>query len=128
MDFDWEELEKQIKDIRMGERIQADTGVKFGALINDYTKEKFPEWREKLGPIVRNIIESNKHDPEAAAEVLILIMLQMVHQLAQHEVLFEYAEKFNAKIVQQIKTLDERTTTLFDILGKNRNGSKEEST
>lgn len=84
--------------------------------MNDFTKEKFPEWQERLGPTVRDMIRSNKDDPEAAAEALILIMLQMVHQLAQHDVLLEYVEKYNAKMLQQFRKLDERNTALIQVL------------
>lgn len=65
---------------------------------------------------MRDIIASNKDDPEAAAEVLILIILQIIHHLAQHEVLFEFSERLNAKMIEQIRVLDERTAALFKIL------------
>lgn len=68
------------------------------------------------GSCLWSIIASNKDDPEAAAEALILIILQIVHHLAQHEVLFEYSEKLNAKMIEKIRALDERTAVLFRIL------------
>lgn len=61
----------------------------------------------------RDMIRSNKDDPEAAAEALILILLQMVHQLAQHEVLLEYVEKYNAKMLEKSRAMDDRTTALI---------------
>lgn len=79
MDINWEEFERQIKELRMTENVETDTNAKFGMLVNDFTKDKFPEWRERMGAIVRDMIRSNKEDPEAAAEALILIILQMVH-------------------------------------------------
>lgn len=116
MNIDWEEFEKQIKEYRMTEKVETDINTKFGMLLNDFTKEKIAEWQERMGPIVQDMIRSNKDDPEAAAEALILIMLQMVHQLAQHDVLLEYVEKYNAKMLQQFRKLDERNTALIQVL------------
>lgn len=116
MDINWEELERQIKELRMAEKVEADINSKFGILVNDFTKEKFPEWQKKMGPIVRDMIQSNKDDPEAAAEALILILLQMVHQIAQHQVLLEYVENYNAKMLQQLRAMDERTGSLIQVL------------
>lgn len=115
-DIDWNELQKQIRNLHLGEKIGDDIDVKYASLVADFTREKFKEWQEKLGPVVRDIIASNKDDPEAAAEALILIILQIVHHLAQHEVLFEYSEKLNAKMIEKIRALDERTAVLFRIL------------
>ncbi|NKE70184.1 hypothetical protein [Candidatus Manganitrophus noduliformans] len=115
-DIDWDRLQKQIKDLHWGEKIGGDIDAKYASLVADFTREKFQEWQEKLGPVVRDIIASNKDDPEAAAEALILIILQIVHHLAQHEVLFEYSEKLNAKMIEKIRVLDERTAVLFRIL------------
>lgn len=116
MEIDWEKFEKEIKDIRMGEKVEADINSKFGILVNDFTKDKFPEWQQRMGPIVRDMIQSNKDDPEAAAEALILILLQMVHQLAQHEVLLEYVENYNAKMLEKFRAMDDRTTALIRVL------------
>ncbi|NKE71333.1 hypothetical protein [Candidatus Manganitrophus noduliformans] len=116
MDINWEELERQIKELRVTEKVESDIDSKFGILVNDFTKEKFPEWQKKMGPIVRDMIQSNKDDPEAAAEALILILLQMIHQLAQHEVLLEYVEKYNAKLLQQFRAMDERSAALIQVL------------
>lgn len=115
-DIDWNELQKQIRNLHLGEKIGDDIDAKYASLVTDFTREKFKEWQEKLGPVVRDIIASNKDDPEAAAEALILIILQIVHHLAQHEVLFEYSEKLNAKMIEKIRALDERTAVLFRIL------------
>ncbi|WDT77914.1 MAG: hypothetical protein MPW16_21195 (plasmid) [Candidatus Manganitrophus sp.] len=116
MDINWEELERQIKEFRMAEKVEADINSKFGILVNDFTKEKFPEWQKKMGSIVRDMIESNKDDPEAAAEALILILPQMVHQIPRHEVLLEYVENYNAKMLQQLRAMDERTVSLIQVL------------
>lgn len=116
MNFNWEKFEKDIKDIGMGEKVTADIDAKYASLVNDFTKEKFPEWQERLGPIVRDIINSHRDDPEAAAEALILVVLQMVHQLAQHEVLLEYVENYNAKMLEKFRAMDDRTTALIQVL------------
>lgn len=115
-DIDWNELQKQIGNLHLGEKIGADIDAKYASLVTDFTREKFKEWQEKLGPVVRDIIASNRDDPEAAAEALILIILQIIHHLAKHEVLFEYSEKLNAKMTEKIQALDERTAILFRIL------------
>lgn len=115
-DIDWNELQKQIRNLHWGEKIGGDIDAKYASLVTDFTKEKFKEWQEKLGPVVRDIIVSNKDEPEAAAEALILTILQIIHHLAQHEVLFEYSERLNAKMIEQIRVLDERTAALFRIL------------
>jgi hypothetical protein len=114
--IDWDKLQKQIMNLRLGEKVGGDIDAKYAGLVTDFTREKFKEWQEKLGPVVQDIIASNKNDPEAAAEALILIILQIVHHLAQHEVLLEYSEKFNAKMIEQIRVLDQRTVALFRIL------------
>ena len=116
MGIDWEEFERQIKELRMTEKVEADINAKFGMLVNDFTKDKFPEWQQRMGSIVRDMIQSNKDDPEAAAEALILILLQMVHQLAQHEVLLEYVENYNAKMLEKFRAMDARTTALIQVL------------
>jgi hypothetical protein len=115
-DIDWDKLQKQIRNLRLGEKVGGDIDAKYASLVTDFTREKFKEWQEKLGPVVQDIIASNRDDSEAAAEALIIIILQIVHHLAQHEVLFEYSEKLNAKMVEQIRSLDERTSVLFRIL------------
>lgn len=86
--------------------------------MNDFTKGKFAEWRAKLGPIVREIVVSNKNEPQAAAEALILVMLQIVHHLARHDVLLEYGERLGDKAVQSIAELDRRTAALILALVK----------
>lgn len=115
-DIDWDKLQKQIRNLRLGEKVGGDIDAKYASLVTDFTREKFKEWQEKLGPVVQDIIASNRNDSEAAAEALIIIILQIVHHLAQHEVLFEYSEKLNAKMVEQIRDLDERTAVLCRIL------------
>lgn len=115
-DIDWDKLQKQIRNLRLGEKVGGDIDAKYASLVTDFTREKFKEWQEKLGPVVQDIIASNRDDSEAAAEALIIIILQIVHHLAQHEVLFEYSEKLNAKMVEQIRALDERTAVLCRIL------------
>ncbi|TAJ99899.1 MAG: hypothetical protein EPO39_16295 [Candidatus Manganitrophaceae bacterium] len=115
-DIDWKELQKQIRGLHWGEKIGGDIDAKYADLMTNFTREKFIEWQEKLGPVVRDIIASNRDDPEAAAEALILIILQIIHHLAQYEVLFEYSERLNAKIIEQIRALDERTSALFRLL------------
>lgn len=42
----------------------------------------------------------------------------MVYHLAQHEVLFEFSEKFNAKMVQQIRALDGKSNIDSGAIGK----------
>lgn len=116
MEFDWEKFEREIKDVRLGEQVEADVNIKFGNLLNDFTKNQFLDWRQKMGSIVRDMIQSNKDDPEAAAEVMILILLQMIHQLARHDVLLEYVEGYNAKMLQQFRKIDERNTALIQLL------------
>lgn len=115
-DIDWDRLQKRIKDLHWGEKIGGDIDAKYASLVADFTREKFKEWQEKLGPVVRDIIASNKDDPEAAAEALILILLQIIHQLAQHEVLFEYSEMLNAGVVGSIKGLEEKMALLLRAL------------
>src|SRR5579883_1865642 len=116
MDIDWEKFEKEIKEIRMGEKVGADINSRFGVLLNDFTKEKYPEWQQKMGPIVREMVQSHKNNPQEAAEAIILILLQMVYQLAQHDVLLEYVEKYNAKMLERFKIQDDRTSALIHVL------------
>lgn len=118
MEFDWEELQRELKALSLDEKVGAEINKKYTDLVNDFTKDKFPEWQEKLGPTVRNIVASNKEYPEAAAEALILVILQIVHQLAKHEVLLGYGERFNGKVIDTIEALDKRTTGLIQALAK----------
>lgn len=116
MNIDWDEFQKQIREMRMGEKVSADINTKYASLMIDLTKEKYSEWREKLGPVVRDIIDSKKEDPEAAAESMILVILQIVRHLAEHEVLFEYGNKVNAELIRILRALDERTALLVQVL------------
>ena len=118
MDFDWEKLQKEINEAAMGEKVNADIEKKYATLVNDFTKDKFPEWQEKVGMIVRNMVSANKDHPEAAAEALILVILQMIHHIAQHEVSLEYKENFNKKLIDAVTALDKRTETLAKALMK----------
>jgi hypothetical protein len=118
MEFDWEKLQKEINEVALGEKVSADIEKKYTTLVNDFTKDKFPEWQEKVGTIVRNMVTSNKAHPEAAAEALILVILQMIHHLAQHEVSLEYKEEFNKKLIDAVTALDKRTETLAQALVK----------
>ncbi len=119
MEFDWEKLQKEINEVALGEKVSADIEKKYAALVNDFTKDKFPEWQEKVGTIVRNMVASNKDHPEASAEALILVILQMIHHIAQHEVSLEYKEHFQKKLIEAITALDKRTMVLAEALIKN---------
>ncbi|HZR46846.1 MAG TPA: hypothetical protein VFA47_09090 [Candidatus Manganitrophaceae bacterium] len=116
MDFDWERLQKEMNEAAMGEKISADIEKKYATLVNDFTKDKFPEWQEKVGTIVRNMVQANKDHPEAAAEALILVILQMIHHIAQHEVSLEYKEQFNNKLIDAVAALERRTTGIAQAL------------
>lgn len=118
MEFDWEKLQKELNEVALGEKVSADIEKKYAVLVNDFTKDKFPEWQEKVGEIVRNMVASNKAHPEAAAEALILVILQMIHHLAQHEVSLEYKEQFNKKLIDTVSALDRRTMSLAQALIK----------
>jgi len=116
MDFDWDKLQKEMNQVAMGEKISADIEKKYATLVNDFTKDKFPEWQEKVGTIVRNMVQANKDHPEAAAEALILVILQMIHHIAQHEVSLEYKEQFNNKLIDAVAALERRTTGIAQAL------------
>lgn len=116
MDFDWERLQKEMNEAAMGEKISAAIEKKYATLVNDFTKDKFPEWQEKVGTIVRNMVSANKDHPEAAAEALILVILQMIHHIAQHEVSLEYKEQFNNKLIDAVAALERRTTGIAQAL------------
>lgn len=53
-----------------------------------------------MEPIVRDMVQSNKDGPP----------------LARQDVLLEYVEKYNAKLLQQFRAMDERSAALIQVL------------
>ncbi len=116
MEFDWDKIQDEANALHLSEKVGAEIDARYATLLNDFTKAKYPEWQEKLGPTVQDIITSHQDNLKAATEAILIVMLQIIHQLAQHEVLLEYSDRYQCLVTKAVKNSDDSYAKLISIL------------
>lgn len=115
-EIDWKGLEEQIRKLRVGEKVSDDMNDRYTAMVEEMLREKPDVWYEKLRPFVEEVINLHKEDPKEAVETLVSVIMQIVHHLAQHEVLIEYGVGLQTKIVESLGIESQKTSKILEAL------------
>jgi predicted DNA-binding antitoxin AbrB/MazE fold protein len=115
-EIDWKGLEEQIRKLRVGEKVSDDMNDRYTAMVKEMLREKPDVWYEKLRPFIDEVLALHKEDPEEAVEVLVSVIMQIVHHLAQHEVLIEYSVALQTKIVESLGIESQKTSKILEVL------------
>lgn len=113
---DWKALEEQIRKLQIGEKVSGDIDSRYTSMVEEILREKPEIWYEKLRPFIEEVISLHKHDPEEAVETLVSVIMQLVHHLAQHEVLIEYGIGLQTKIVESLGIESGKTSRILEAL------------
>ncbi len=115
-EIDWNALQEQIRKLHMGEKVSGDIDTRYSAMVEEMLREKPDVWYEKLRPFVEDVINLHKEDPNEGVETLVSVIMQIVHHLAQHEVLIEYSVGLQTKTVESLGIESQKTTKILEAL------------
>jgi hypothetical protein len=115
-EIDWNAIQEQIRKLHMGEKVSGDIDTRYSAMVEEMLREKPDVWYEKLRPFVEEVINLHKEDPKEAVETLVSVIMQIVHHLAQHEVLIEYSVALQTKIVESLGIESQKTSKTLEAL------------
>jgi hypothetical protein len=117
-EINWQGLEEQMRQLQIGEKVSEDIDVRYADLMKNFMQEKPEEWSEGVRPLVKEILETYKEDPEEAAEELVAFMMKMTHQVAHHDVLLEYVVALQAKVIESLGIESRKTSKILEELFK----------
>lgn len=115
-EIDWNALQEQLRKLHIGEKVSGDIDDRYTTMVKEILKEKPDVWYEKLRPFVEEVINLHKEDPKEAVETLVSVIMQIVHHLAQHEVLIEYSVGLQTKIVESLGIESQKTSKILEAL------------
>lgn len=116
--IDWKALEEQMRKLQIGEKVSGDIDTRYADLMKTFMGAKPEEWSEKIRPLAKEILESYKDDPDEAIETFLGFLMQITHQMAQHDILLEYIVELQAKIIESSDIESQKTTKILESLYK----------
>lgn len=115
-EIDWNALQEQLRKLHIGEKVSGDIDDRYTTMVKEILKEKPDVWYEKLRPFVEEVINLHKEDPKEAVETLVSVIMQIVHHLAQHEVLIEYSVALQTKLVESLGVESQKSSKILEAL------------
>lgn len=114
--IDWKALEEQMRKLQIGEKVSGDIDTRYAGLMKTFMGAKPEEWSEKIRPLAKEILESYKNDPDEAIETFLGFLMQITHQVAQHDILLEYIVALQAKIIESSTIEGTKTSKTLEAL------------